>query len=100
MKTELEGMGHNVVAATDGQRGLEAARAHPPDLIISDIRMPIVDGYELIRAIGADPALSEIPAIALTGFDAKTDIERPLAAGFNGCLSTPAEPEAVAHLIK
>src|SRR6266446_4362694 len=51
MKTELEGMGHKVVTATDGQRGLEAARAHPPDLIISDIKMPVLDGYELIRAI-------------------------------------------------
>ena len=100
MKTELEGMGHNVVAATDGQRGLEAARAHPPDLIISDIRMPVVDGYELIRAIRADPELNEIPAIALTGFGAKTDIERALAAGFNGCLSKPAEPEEIADLIK
>jgi CheY-like chemotaxis protein len=100
MKTELEKMGHTVVTATDGHRGLEAARAHHPDLIISDIRMPVVDGYQLIRAIRDMPDLSATPAIALTGFGAKQDIERALAAGFNGCLSKPAEPEEVAALLK
>jgi two-component system CheB/CheR fusion protein len=62
--------------------------------------MPLLDGYELIRAIRAEPELNEIPAIALTGFGAKADIERALAAGFNGCLSKPAEPEEIADLIK
>jgi PAS domain S-box-containing protein len=100
MKTELEKMGHTVVTATDGHRGLEAARAHHPDLIISDIRMPVVDGYQLIRTIRDMPDLNTTPAIALTGFGAKKDIERALAAGFNGCLSKPAEPEEVAALLK
>jgi CheY-like chemotaxis protein len=100
MKTELERMGHTVVTATDGQRGLEAALAYHPDLIISDIRMPVVDGYELIRAIRHVPELTATPAIALTGFGARKDIERALAAGYNGCLSKPAEPEEIAALIK
>jgi PAS domain S-box-containing protein len=100
MKTELERMGHTVMTATDGRRGLEAAKAHHPDLIISDIRMPVVDGYELIRTIRDIPDLSATPAIALTGFGAKKDIESALAAGFNGCLSKPAEPEEIAALLK
>jgi two-component system CheB/CheR fusion protein len=79
---------------------LEAASAHHPDLIISDIKMPVVDGYELIHAIRNMPDLSATPAIALTGFGAKKDIERALAAGFNGCLSKPAEPEEIAALLK
>jgi two-component system CheB/CheR fusion protein len=99
MKTELERMGHTVVTATDGRQGLEAVRVYHPDLVISDIRMPVVDGYELIRAIRDMPELNATPAIALTGFGAKADIERALAAGYNGCLSKPAEPEEIADLI-
>jgi CheY-like chemotaxis protein len=100
MKTELERMGHTVVTAIDGRRGLEAARAYHPDLIISDIRMPVMDGYELIRAIRNMPDLDATPTIALTGFGAKKDIERALAAGFDGCLSKPAEPEEIAALLQ
>ena len=61
--------------------------------------MPIVDGYDLIRAIRAIPALKTLPAIALTGFGSKADIERALAAGFNACLSKPTEPQRIAALI-
>ncbi len=100
MKTELERMGHTVVTAIDGRRGLEAAKAYHPDLVISDIRMPVMDGYELIRAIRNMPDLDATPAIALTGFGAKKDIERALAAGFDGCLSKPAEPEEIAALLQ
>jgi two-component system CheB/CheR fusion protein len=74
--------------------------AHAPDLIISDIKMPVLDGYELIRNIRGVPELSNTPAIALTGLGSKGDVERALAAGFNACLSKPAEPEQIATLIR
>ncbi|MCU1338095.1 MAG: hypothetical protein JWO19_3676 [Bryobacterales bacterium] len=100
LKMELESLGHSVTTATNGKLGMEAARTHPADLIISDVKMPLVDGYEFIRAIRSVPELSATPAIALTGFGAKADVERALAAGFDACISKPAEPGEIAALIR
>ena len=100
MKLELERMGHSVITAANGRSGMELARTDPPDLILSDIKMPLVDGYKLIRAIRQTPELSGIPAIALTGLGARAEMESALAAGFNACISKPAEPEQIAALIQ
>ena len=74
-------------------------RSYRPDVIISDIKMPFMDGYQLIKAIRALPELSQTPVIALTGFGAKADVERALAAGFNACVCKPAEPAKLASVI-
>lgn len=100
MKTGLEGMGHSVVTASDGRAALELARAGRPGLLISDIKMPLMDGYELIRTLRREPRLRDTPAIALTGFGAKAEIERALAAGFDTCLTKPAEPEQIDTAIR
>jgi PAS domain S-box-containing protein len=100
MKADLETMGHTVITACNGQLGMEAARAHQPDLIVSDVKMPLVDGYQLMRTLRGIAELRAIPAIALTGFGSKADIERALAAGFDACLSKPAKPEEVCLLIR
>ena len=99
MKTELESMGHSVTVMSDGYQALRAAVTEPPDLLISDIKMPGVDGLELIRSVRRVPALMKIPAIALTGLGAKTDIERALASGFDACLTKPVEPKQLCALI-
>lgn len=99
LKIELETQGHSVTTANHGSIGLEIAKMQCPDLIISDIKMPGMDGYELIRAIRATSGLCEIPAIALTGFGAKADFDRAIAAGFDACVSKPAEPEEISALI-
>jgi len=99
MKIELERMGHSIITASDGVSGLHQARLHRPDLVISDIKMPGIDGYELIREIRAIPELCGVPAIALTGFGAKSDFDRAVAAGFDACVSKPAEPEEISALI-
>jgi PAS domain S-box-containing protein len=99
VKTELEQMGHRVQTASDGHSAFKATVNEPPDVIISDIKMPIVDGYELIRAIRGIPTLRTLPAIALTGFGSKAAVERALAAGFNACLSKPVEPEQIAAVL-
>jgi len=93
-------MGHTVITAINGQLGIEAAQAHRPDLIVSDVKMPVVDGYQLMRTLRGIAELRAIPAIALTGFGSKADIERALAAGFDACLSKPAKPEEVCLLIR
>jgi two-component system CheB/CheR fusion protein len=100
MKAELEALGHTVITAINGQLGLEAARAHLPDLIVSDVKMPVLDGYQLMRTLRGIAELSATPAIALTGFGSKADIERALAAGFDACLSKPAKLEEVGLLIR
>jgi PAS domain S-box-containing protein len=100
MKAELETMGHSVITAINGQLGMEAAQAHRPDLIVSDVKMPVVDGYQLMRTLRGITELRATPAIALTGFGSKADIERALAAGFDACLSKPAKPEDISLLIR
>lgn len=100
LRIEFEAAGHFVLTARDGAAGLELAHAHPPDLIISDIKMPGLDGYDLIREIRASPDLKKIPTIALTGFGGKRDHERALAAGFDACISKPGEPHEITELIR
>ena len=86
-----------------GMRGtswaLDIAVATVPDLVISDLKMPLFDGYQLIRKIRSLPALADIPAIALTGFGSLEEIERALMCGFDACLSKPSEPDQMAALI-
>jgi CheY-like chemotaxis protein len=64
----LERAGHEVREAGDGQAALDLVGQSPPDLILTDIMMPLMDGYELIRRIQADPATAEIPILAMSGF--------------------------------
>lgn len=100
LKLELEILGYAVLTATDGREGLELARREVPDLIISDIKMPGMDGYELIRSIRSTPELAATPAIALTGFGMPSDIERLHAAGFNAHLPKPADTDQIVALIQ
>jgi len=99
MKHDLEAAGHTVSMAVDGDLGLAALKNSLPDLVISDIKMPQMDGYELIRIIRSDPALSSTPAIALTGFGTKAEVERAIEAGFDLCLTKPVDPGAIEQAI-
>lgn len=63
----LQRAGHTVVAAVDGVEALEAVRHHRPDLVITDVGMPRMDGLQLCRAIRADPQLCEIPVMVISG---------------------------------
>ncbi len=100
VRMALERMGHSIITASDGISGLRQARLHHPDVVISDIKMPGIDGYELIREIRAISELCGVPAIALTGFRAKSDFDKATAAGFDACIGKPAEPEDIAALIQ
>jgi PAS domain S-box-containing protein len=83
---------HVVVAAT-APEALEVLQRDRPDMIVSDIGLPDVDGYELIRRIrGLDDALAQTPAVALTAFARFEDRTRALAAGFNAHVAKPVEP--------
>ena len=85
----LRAAGHEAITASNGVEGLTAARSEPPDLILADLEMPLMDGFELLRQLKADPRLSSRPVIALTACAMLGDRERVLAAGFSGYLSKP-----------
>jgi CheY-like chemotaxis protein len=83
--------GHEVLDAESGAQGLELARRHRPDLILTDMAMPGLSGWDLIRALRADPELAAIPAVALTDHAMKGDREHALAAGFHGFIPKPID---------
>lgn len=88
----LQAWQHEVQAAQDGDEGLALARAAPPDLVICDIQMHGIDGYEVARRLRADPVLKAVPLVALTAFAMVGDHEKALAAGFDMHVSKPIDP--------
>jgi two-component system cell cycle response regulator DivK len=83
--------GFQVRTATDGVEALRSLEECRPDLILSDIQMPNMDGLELARTVKSDEALRRIPLIALTAFSHKTDMADALAAGFDGYMTKPLD---------
>lgn len=90
----LRAHGHTVVAATEGAAGLEAVERERPDLIVCDLQLPDIDGYEVARRLADHPSWSEIPVVAVTAYAMVGDRERVLRAGFDGYLSKPIRPES------
>jgi CheY-like chemotaxis protein len=91
MRIQLEQLGHMVVTAEDGCAALEIALAEPPDLLISDIRLPVMDGLELVRHFRVEPRLQAIPAIAVTGLSSGRELAEIRQAGFTSSLVKPVE---------
>ncbi len=94
-------LGANVVVARDGFEGLEAIKNSRPNLVVSDISMPGMDGFELlreIRALGPESGGS-VPVIAMTAFVTQADHARLLAAGFQGFLAKPFTPDKLVAVI-
>jgi CheY-like chemotaxis protein len=87
----LQEEGAIVVALTDPVEAIASLAQHPPDLIISDIAMKTLDGYELIRQVRALPQGKGIPAVVLTAFAQYLDPEEAILAGFQACLSKPVD---------
>jgi two-component system cell cycle response regulator len=88
----LQAWGHQVLTAITAEDGLELARRTQPQLIISDVQLPGMDGYALARLIKADPQLRDIPLMALTAYAMVGDREQARAAGFDGYFSKPIDP--------
>ena len=99
MTSELESMGFEVEVAPDGKTGLQVAEKYQPELIISDVQMPGLDGLEFIRRIRMMPTLSKVPAIAISGFSSDAHVSSMLAHGFTAHLIKPVETEDLASLI-
>ena len=81
-----------VIEAEDGEAGVAAAAAHHPDLILMDIQLPILDGYEATRRLKADASLRSIPVIAVTSYALGGDDDKARAAGCDAYFSKPFSP--------
>ena len=88
----LKSAGHDVLTATDAEAGLALARAEHPDLILMDIQLPGMDGFEATTLLKGDAATRDIPVIALTALAMKGDEERIRAAGCDGYIAKPFSP--------
>lgn len=89
----LNAFGHTPVEAIDGETGLTLAHRQIPELILCDMQLPGIDGYEVARQIKADPGLAAIPLVAVTAYAMVGDRDKVLAAGFNGYIPKPITPE-------
>ena len=85
----LHQMGHNVTMATDGRQGMEAARAHPFDVILMDISMPVMDGLAATALIREEGLSTGSRILAVTAHSMPADLERFQKAGMDGCLTKP-----------
>jgi CheY-like chemotaxis protein len=93
--TILRYSGFTVIEARDGQAGLDAARQDHPGLILMDVSIPILDGWEATRRLKADPETRDIPIIALTAHALASDQQKALEAGCDDYIPKPAEPRIV-----
>ena len=88
----LASVDYEMVEAENGEQALTAVTEHKPDLILMDIQMPVMDGYEATRRIKADPTLNGIPIIAVTSYALSGDEQKARAAGCDDYIAKPYSP--------
>ncbi|HMQ34713.1 MAG TPA: response regulator [Chloroflexaceae bacterium] len=91
LSRRLQRKGYEVLIAIDGEQGVAMARAEQPDLILMDMSLPVLDGWEATRAIKADPSTMAVPVIALTAHAMAGDQEKCVAAGCDDYDTKPVE---------
>ena len=91
LSRRLERRGFTVLIAVDGSIGIAKARSEAPDLILMDMSLPVIDGWEATRQLKADPATAKIPVIALTAHAMAEDREKALGAGCDDFDTKPVE---------
>jgi two-component system, cell cycle response regulator DivK len=96
----LTGSGYEMLEAPDGQAGVDKARAEKPDLILMDIQMPVMDGYDATRQIKADPDLKSIPIVAVSSFAMKGDEEKARASGCDHYVTKPYSPMQLMRTVR
>lgn len=88
----LGSVGHEMIEAHDGVAAVEQAAKHRPDLILMDIQLPTMDGYEATRRIKANPELAKIPVIVVTSYALSGDEDKARAAGCDAYVTKPYSP--------
>jgi CheY-like chemotaxis protein len=94
-RTILEHFGYQVIEARNGEDGIRIAREERPHLILMDISIPVVDGWEATKILKSDPQTRDIPIIALTAHALATDRAKAVEVGCDGYLAKPCEPRRV-----
>lgn len=97
--TMLRHVGYEVLEATDGETALKLARERQPGVILMDVSIPLVDGWEATRRLKADSATAHIPVIALTAHALTADRAKAAAVGCAKYIAKPAEPRLVADVV-
>ena len=92
----LTSAGYQLIEAEDGEAGVRLAGEHRPDLILMDIQLPVLDGYEATRRIKGDPELRSIPIVVVTSYALSGDDEKARAAGCDAYVAKPFSPR---HLL-
>lgn len=96
----LTSSGHEIIEASDGREAIEKAISDQPDLILMDMSMPVLSGWDATRKVKADPKTAHIPVIALTAHALKGDKERAWQAGCDGFITKPIDNELLEHTIE
>lgn len=100
----LEAEGYRVVEAEDGMKGMEWLRQETPDLVLVDINLPEMDGYEITKRLKQLPFMAEVPVIAMTANVMRGDREKTLAAGCDGYIPKPIDidvlPEDISKFLR
>jgi DNA-binding response OmpR family regulator len=100
LEAHLEGEGHTVKLAANGQKGLALAEAERPALVLLDLRMPEMDGVEVLQALRQIDSMHNIPVLMITGLGNTVDVERSLAAGADDFLAKPFETRLMLQRVK
>ncbi len=96
----LSNVGYTLIEAVTGEEGVAFAARDKPDLILMDIQLPVLDGYEATRRIKADPALAHIPIIAVTSYALSGDEAKTKAAGCDAYIAKPYSPRQLLAMVR
>jgi two-component system cell cycle response regulator DivK len=99
MYAEFLGSTFRMREAADGNEALASVRANPPDVLVTDLSLPGIDGFELMALMRADPALRSIPIVCLSGYGGQAHDDRARAAGCTRILQKPCLPDALADVV-
>lgn len=91
---------HEVVEVADGETALTTIREHRPDLVIMDLQLPKLDGFEVTRRLKADPELRAIPVIAVSAYAMESDRKRGMEAGCDAYITKPIDTRAFRDIVK
>ena len=100
MREILDIQGHEIIEAHDGSEALLQAELANPDLILLDVNMPVLNGFEVLERLRGNPQLAAIKVVALTAYAMRGDREKALQAGFDGYLTKPIDIQTLTETIE
>ncbi len=99
MEFILARQGHEMLVAVNGEEALQKVQVHAPDLVLLDIMMPRIDGYEVARRLRADPQTAALPIVMLSAKAQEEDVRKGLEVGVDEYITKPFSPEHLVHVV-